>query len=131
MKTKFNLLLVALLAVGSVSAQQANENQPDKITLVKRNKTAGITFIKDKIYQGDKIIGGMQVDQGTEKGQIVRTFTVFFTDGSKIAEAKSFGAKPHEWNITTVKDKHTHVITSPANNDAVDVIKYLIGANYL
>ncbi len=131
MKTKFKLLLIALFAVGSVSAQQASKNQPEKSTLVKRNKNAGITFIKDQIYQDDKVIGGMQVAQGTEKGRIVRTFTVFFTDGSKIAEAKSYGSTSHEWNITTVVDKHTHVITSHANNDAVDVIKYLIDKYYL
>ncbi len=137
MKTKF--LIVALCVTGCIFAQQSSEKQlqasstdnhkQDK--LVKRNRNAGITFIKDQIYQDDKVIGGMQVAQNTERGQIVRTFTIFFTDGSKIAEAKSYGNKLHEWNIITVKDNHTHVITATSNNDAIDVIKYLINGYYL
>jgi len=122
---KINLLLIALLTCCYTSAQPAKSN------LVQRNRNAGITFIKDQIYQDDRDIGGVQMSQGTEKGQIVRTLTVYYTDGSKVAEAKSYGEKSHEWSILTLKDKHTHVITSPSGNDAIDVIKYLIKGYYL
>ena len=138
---KVTLFLIVFIAAGSASAQQVNDKQTqnpaktttqaDKYALVKRSKTAGITFIKDQIYQDDKIIGGVQMAQGTEKGQMVKTFSVLLPNGVKIAEAKCYGIKSHEWTVVTAKDKIIHTLTSANNSDIDDILSYLIKGNYL
>ena len=140
-RMKTTLFLIALLFVGSASAQQVSDKQTqspaktttqaDKYALVKRSKTAGITFIKDQIYQDDKIIGGVQMSQGTEKGQMVKTFSVFLPNGVKIAEAKCYGINSHAWTVVTTKDKIIHTLKSANNSDIDDILGYLIKGDYL
>jgi hypothetical protein len=99
--------------------------------IVERNRSPRISILNGQISQDNVTAGSVQMSQDAVDGIIVKTLTVFLPDGTKVAEAKCNGINSHDWNVITLKDNRSQKISSTFNNDAIDVVKYLVDENYL
>jgi hypothetical protein len=124
------------------TTEPAGNDKSPYSNLVYRNRTAPITIrlIGDgtesgagisQITQDNKVVGKVESTQYTANGIIIKIFTFFLPDGTKVAQAQCNGINSHEWSITTLKNNLTRSVSSTINNDAMDVAKYLIDAYYL
>jgi len=99
--------------------------------IVQRNRNAGFSVINGQVRQDNVMVGTVQMSQMAENGIIVKTIVAFLPDGTKVAEATCNGLDAHNWNVITLKDNRSYWVNSSFNNDASDIVRYLIGAYYM
>jgi len=111
--------------------QQSSNNNNSYTNLVERDRNKTITIVNNQVNQDFKVVGSVQLTQEGDNGKIVKTYSVFLPDGTKIAEGKCYGITAHNWNVITLKDNQSRTVNSSFNNDAIDIVKWLINAYYL
>ena len=84
-----------------------------------------------QISQDNKVIGTVKITQDAVNGTIVKTMTVWLPNGAMIAQGKAYGATSDNWTVVTMKDNQSRAITSSVNEDAMDVVKFLINSYYM
>jgi hypothetical protein len=120
-------------AAHSVAVQQQVNNAAPNGTgvMVDRNRTAGIMILDGTVTQDSHVIGTVKITQDAVNGTIVKTMTVWLPNGAMIAQGKAYGATSNSWTVVTMKDNQSRAITSSVNEDAMDVVKFLINSYYL
>ena len=111
--------------------QQNAVNGAATTGMIERDRNGTIQIMNGYIMQSSITIGTATQNQVAQNGDITKTIDIYYTNGVKVAEATCIGINAHGWNVVTTKDNQVRIINSSFNNDAMDIIKFLIANYYL
>jgi hypothetical protein len=109
-----------------ITPQQAAAGAP----LASRNRNGMIQITNNQVWQDNAQVGTIQWSQSNQNGQMVDVISVYSVTNVVIAQASSITGA-HNWNVVTLRDNISRIVTSTIGNDGLDVVRILIAGNYL
>ena len=112
--------------------QSINNNTGNNYVLVPRDMNGDIRVDQNNIYQGGQVIGMIQYNEVNVNGMFTKTMSISLPNGTKVAQGYTPpNGDVHAWNVVTMKDRASNVVTAHEGHDKEDVLWFLVKGLYL